>query len=290
MRMAETGAARRQPDQTAKPDRVFADILCAVDGTRRSYAAVEQAAVLAGPTGHLTLLAVTAVAGGSGTQRRAVISPSRAEGIVEHARRMAKDAGVPAKVVIDPAGPPPQVILQQAVEHDMLALGAPASSWLGAKFIDGVAEAALGSFTTPLLVARSTPTGEHRFPQRILVASDGTNDSDALVELAGRLARAHGASVVLLHAAGVESRARPHRTQEQARRLAAALDGASEVRVEPGSAAEMIVHAAKDAEASLVVVGSRRLGGLKGLGSVSRRVVHDARCSVLLIPPEYLQG
>ena len=38
---------------------VFAEILCAVDGTQESLAAVEQAAVLAGPNGHLTLLEVT---------------------------------------------------------------------------------------------------------------------------------------------------------------------------------------------------------------------------------------
>ena len=38
-----------------------------------------------------------------------------------------------------------------------------------------------------------------------------------------------------------------------------------------------------------MVMGSRRLGGLKAIGSVSRRVAHDAHCSVLLVPPERLQ-
>jgi nucleotide-binding universal stress UspA family protein len=37
-------------------------------------------------------------------------------------------------------------------------------------------------------------------------------------------------------------------------------------------------------------MGSRRLEGLKALGSVSRRVVHEAHCSVMLMPPERLQG
>jgi nucleotide-binding universal stress UspA family protein len=37
-----------------------------------------------------------------------------------------------------------------------------------------------------------------------------------------------------------------------------------------------------------VMMGSRRLGGLRAIGSVSRRVAHDAPCSVLLVPPEQL--
>lgn len=36
-------------------------------------------------------------------------------------------------------------------------------------------------------------------------------------------------------------------------------------------------------EADLVVVGSRGLHGLVGLGSVSERVAHRARCSVLVV-------
>ena len=42
---------------------LFANVLCAVDGTRASTAAVRMAACLAGPEGSLTLLAVTAAAG-----------------------------------------------------------------------------------------------------------------------------------------------------------------------------------------------------------------------------------
>ena len=89
------------------------------------------------------------------------------------------------------------------------------------------------------------PAGEHRFPERILLASDGLDGSDQLVDLVARLAREQDASVTLLHTIGVESRARPHRIQEQANRLAQAAGGASDVRVEVGGAAELIVDAAK---------------------------------------------
>jgi nucleotide-binding universal stress UspA family protein len=36
-------------------------------------------------------------------------------------------------------------------------------------------------------------------------------------------------------------------------------------------------------EADLLVVGSRGLHGIKALGSVSERVAHEARCSVLVV-------
>ena len=300
--MSETRAAQPKKDRaagpaasaasaasTAAPDGLFVDALCGVDGTRRSFAAVEQAADLAGPDGRLTLLAVTAVTG-AGVNRRAAISPARAEQLLERAERIAQRRGVPCTAVIDPSSPPPQVILERASGHDLLALGAPPSSWLGGRLIQGVTEAALGSFTVPLLVARAMPAGEHRFPDRILLASDGLDGSDQLVDLAGRLARQHNASVTLLHTIGVESNARPHRIQDQASRLQQATGGASDVRVEVGAAAELIVEAAKREASSLVVMSSRRLGGLKAIGSVSRRVVHDAHCSVLLVPPERLQG
>jgi nucleotide-binding universal stress UspA family protein len=287
--MTETQATQRDDGQAAaSPGPVFARILCAVNGTRGSSAAVKQAATLAGPRGHLTLLAVTAVTG-SGAYRSAAISPTRARRILDHAAGIADEAGVPSTLVVDPASPPSQVILDRAAQHDLLAMGAPVTSWLGGMFIGGVTEAALGSFTTPLLAARSIPAG-HDFSVSIVVASDGSDGSDHLVDLAARLAHAKGASVTLVHAIEVESRAQPHRIDEQARRLKLAVDGRSEVRVQAGSAREVIVEAAKSAKASLVVMGSRRLDGLRALGSVSRRVVHEAHCSVLLLPPEHLDG
>ena len=55
--------------------------------------------------------------------------------------------------------------------------------------------------------------------------------------------------------------------------------------VTSGGAARVIVETAKGAE--LVVVGSRGLGGFKGLllGSVSQQVTHHAPCPVVVVPP-----
>jgi nucleotide-binding universal stress UspA family protein len=242
------------------------------------------AASMAGPDGHLTLLAVTAVSG-SGAYATAAISPSRVQHVLDCAKRVADDAGVPSTTVVDPGGPPVEVILERASHYDLLAIGAPATSWLGGMLIGGVVAVALSQFTTPLLVVRRTFAGWLR-GRRILVASDGQEGSDRVVELAGRLGLSQDANVTLLHALGSESEIPPRRIQAQARALELTLRHASEACVEPGKAWEVILNAAKSTKATMVVIGSRRLGGLRALGSVSRRVVHDAPCSVLLLPPD----
>jgi nucleotide-binding universal stress UspA family protein len=240
--MTETQATQQNHSQAVLSlGPVFASVLCAVDGTRGSSAAVEQAAALAGADGHLTLLAVTAVKG-SGVYQTAAISPARAKRLLDHAAEIAAKARVPSTLVVDPASPPSEVILERAAQHDLLAMGAPAMSWLGGMLIGGVTVTALGSFATPLLTARSIPAGQD-FAHSIVVASDGLDGSDHLVDLALRLAQAKGTHVTLVHAIEVGARAQSDRIDEQARRLELTCDGSSEVRVQPGSARRVIVEA-----------------------------------------------
>ncbi len=262
---------------------VFTDILCGVDGTRTSTAAVRMAAELAGPGGHLTLLAVTAVSG-SGVYAGAAIAPKRADLVLRNAKRVADRAGVRSTTVIDPGSPPVEVILARASAHDLFAIGAPATSWLGGMLIGGVATVALSHFTTPMLVARRSAAGSLR-GREILVASDGEEGSARIVELAGKLAASHGTRVTLVNAIGAESKMNPRAIQAQARVLEQLAPDAGEPLVEPGKAVEVILNAAEASNAALLVIGSRRLAGLHAFGSVSRRVVHDAPCSVLVVPP-----
>jgi nucleotide-binding universal stress UspA family protein len=265
----------------------FADVLCAVDGTDASLAAVEQAGLMAGPDGRLTLLAVTSFEAESAF-RSPAIGPLHAKHILDSAVLVANEAGVECQIEVDPAGPPSHVVLDWAAERDLLAMGAPTTSWFGALFAGGVAEAAESLFSTPLLVARPTPAGP-RSHRSILVASDGLDGSDELVELAGRLAKDEGASMILLHAIGLESKARRSRVEKQAELLELTSPGMSELRFERGGARTVIPETASAMGASLVVMSSRRLQGLRAIGSVSRRVVHHGDFSVLLVPPERLR-
>ncbi len=261
----------------------FLDVLCAVDGTRRSYTAVEQAAALAGPDGRLTLLAVTAPAG-AGAYRSAAIDATRVTRVLDRGTRIAEDAGVSSTTVVDSGAPPARVILQAAARHDLLALGAPAMSWVGAMLVGGVAFEALRSAAAPVLIARQA-SGTRRFADHILVASDALDESDRIVEIAGRIALGIGASVTLLHTDGVESAARSRRVEQQSHTLQSLLPDRSETVTESGDAATAIVAAAGGSGASLIVMGNRRRHGPRALASVSRRVVHEGPCSVLAVPP-----
>jgi nucleotide-binding universal stress UspA family protein len=287
----ESGQTEGQvPAAEAAP--VFANVLCAIDGKEGGFSAVEHAAALSGSNGHLTFLAVTSYRSG-GAHRAPAIGPIRAAGILERAARVAHEAGLAYETEVDPRSPPARVILDWSAGYDLLALGAPASSWPARLLSVGVGNKALEGFTTPLLVARPLADG-CRFGDRIVVASDGGEASHALVDLAVRVARARGSHVTLVHALGREPPLMRGRAQEQERTLEeqartlarTCASGMSEVVVKPGRAADVIKSAIAAADASLVIMGSRSRDAVRAMGRVSRRVVHQARCSALLAPPE----
>jgi nucleotide-binding universal stress UspA family protein len=56
--------------------------------------------------------------------------------------------------------------------------------------------------------------------------------------------------------------------------------------VEAKRPVDAILDLAREQQASMIIMGSRRVGGLRALGSVSERVAHRARSSVLIIRPE----
>jgi len=280
-RAALQGRARRERGQGA-----LRDVLCGVDGTRAAYEAVRQAASLAGRGGRLTLLAVVIPSGAARDRAGAV---ARAKRSLDYARRLAEERGVRAEVLVDERGPVAKVLLERAEEHGLLALGAPAMSRHAHLLIGGVATKAVHLLPASLLVARRPPA-KAAFGERIIVANDALESSDALLSFAIRLARARKATLVMLHAAGAESRFHPTRIARQSEDLGRALGERSRTYVIPGRAKNVIVESAAQEDASLVVIGSRRVGGVRALGSVSERVVHEAPCSVLVVRPEDCRG
>jgi nucleotide-binding universal stress UspA family protein len=265
---------------------ILADILCGVDGTRTSYEAVRQAASLAGPQGRLTLLTVTAVTG-SGAGRSASLAPSRARRSLAYAHRLAAAAGVPAAIEIDDHSPVADVLLEHARSHGVLAIGPPSMSRVAHLLVGGTATSAAHRLLASVLIARRPPAGSG-FGERIMVASDAREYSDELVEFAVSLARQRDASLMLLHVAHGASSHHPTRIASQVNRVTSTLGDHAHVRIEPGRPLEVIVRTAASDRCSLLVMSSRSVGGLRALGSVSERVVHDAPCSVLVVRPEDL--
>ena len=140
--------------------------------------------------------------------------------------------------------------------------------------------------------------------KRILIATDGSPAALHAVELGLELAEEHAAQATFVHvapAADVLPMAGfamagpvsvPHEVVEADRQaLDEALAVAEErgvpalTRLLVGNAAGQIVAYADDIDADLIVIGSRGLGavGRTLLGSVSSRVLHDAKRPVLIV-------
>lgn len=135
---------------------------------------------------------------------------------------------------------------------------------------------ALGSVAThvlheapcPVLVARPPRAGS--WPRSIAAAVDGSVTSAEAAAVARRLADRVGAELRFVVAAR-----EPFVDLDAARRIAPELE----------ELAGPVVHELHvlSEDVDLLVVGSRGLRGLRALGSVSERVAHEARCSVLAV-------
>jgi nucleotide-binding universal stress UspA family protein len=136
--------------------------------------------------------------------------------------------------------------------------------------------------------------------KRIVVGVDNSNGSQRALQWAVDEAWVHGARVRAVNAwcvyvgGGFPYPAPPvdaedfeqvaHEALETAVRALAPRDIDVETAAVYGSAADVLIHAAEDAD--LVVVGSRGHGGLAALvlGSVSRQVAEHAPCPVAIVP------
>jgi nucleotide-binding universal stress UspA family protein len=272
----------------APKTQIVEDIVCGVDGSRRAREAVRQAAALAGTGGQLTLLAVTGVRG-AGPQRTAALAPARARRALERAERIAAEAGVRAVSEIDEREPVVDVVLERARVHGLLAIGPPSMSRIAHLLVGGTATSAAHVLPASVLIARRPPNGTP-FAQRMIVASDALKGSDELVDFAIRLALDHGSKLTLVHASHREQAHQPMRIAAQVERVTQSVGEGASVRIEPGRPRDLILETAAAERCSLIVMSSRRVGGLRAIGSVSEQVVHKARCSVLVVRPEDLRG
>ncbi len=135
----------------------------------------------------------------------------------------------------------------------------------------------------------------------IVWATDGSESADRALPYVKSLAR-DGAALVVVHA--IESfvtgyskglpiygdtddvRAKIERQVDELRSDGAAVD-ATVINADTRRPAELIADTAREAEADLIVVGTRGHTAIGGLlvGSVTQRLLHVAPCAVLAVPP-----
>ena len=256
--------------------------MCGVDGSRGDQLAVEQSLALCEAGTSLVFVRARAEHG-AGVTRQASITAERADRALQEALGSARESGIDAAGEILEGHDPRRLLLNEAAGSDLFVVASHGGSRAAGIAIGSTASAAVHRAPVPVLVARRPPAG-HTFPRRVLVATDGSTDAARAVELTGRIAHRHRAEVFLL-SVEPEPHGDPKRIAVDAVTLTAELQREPTVLRASGHAGEQILETAVRESISLVVVGSRGLTGVRALGSVSERVAHRARCSVLVARP-----
>lgn len=254
---------------------MFQRILCGVDGTREGLEAVRQARRLLAPAGELVLVGVfdpgTAVHAGWAASD--ILEQLREEEVnaLAVARRVAAGSlteallveGVPWSSIIETA---------RAYDVDLVAVGTHERSRTSGIVTGSVTTYVLHEAPCSVLVARQTELLEE-FPRSIVAGFDGSDGAREALSVARDLAEESAAELMVVASAGEHELA-----------LDPIREHAPDAVIDHRPPVEALVAASEDAD--LLVVGSRGLLGFAALGSVSERVAHQARSSVLVLRSE----
>lgn len=264
---------------TWSPAGVLSHVVCGVDGSDEGFEAVRQAGRLASASGRVTLTSVwntgATVALGWSPPGAYAATGRRAD--MEQAVARAREL-LPVTLAVDSSivqGPPAPMMAIEARRHDatLVAVGAHGHGRLPGILLGSVTTQLLHNAPCPVLIAR-LPVAPSEFPRSIIVATDGSPEARRAVAVGEALAGRLGAeleAVVVAEAgdapgvADIELRG-PGGRHIPVRRLR-------------GRAASVL----SDLRPDLLVIGSRGLRSLRSLGSVSERVAHESKSSVLVV-------
>ena len=260
--------------------RLFERVLCAVDDSTAGLIAARQAARVTADEGVLTLVSVDdSTVTTSGLIPAAVAAPPEPAGHAERALEVAREEaesirGIWARQRV---GDPATCVLEEVDGRgaSLLVIGSH-----GYRRSAGIAFGLVGSrlihdAPCSVLVAQAERSLRD-WPRSVVVGIDGSPLSAAAADVGRGLADRFGASLRIVACGGGRLDA------EAARAIG------PEVEILPSKPVEAL-HALSDV-ADLVVVGSRGLHGIRALGSVSERVAHRSRCSVLVVRPRPAAG
>jgi nucleotide-binding universal stress UspA family protein len=258
----------------------FDRVLCGVDSSPQSLEAAAQMLAVASPKAKLWAVTVwdPSLARHAGIHASTVRSKLRAEGVA--ALTKASEAYPGMTPVLMQSGEVSGLLSAAAEEDvDLISVGSHGGRRLTGLAVGSVASAMAHHAPCSVLIAR--PAVDNRFPGLIVHASDGSADSLDAAQAAGAISARHGSKVLSVSFDDDLDRGRA--VAEEAAALIEDAGGLAVAECRKGSPHQGIVEFAASAQASLVVMGSRGLTGLKALGSVSERVAHRAPCSVLIV-------
>ncbi len=238
---------------------IFERIVCGVDGSPAGFEALRQATVLRSGAGRIVAVMVSEAH-----------SRATSDAVGEQLPEMAP---AEARVVEGPPVPALLAVLERE-SATLLAVGTHGGDHLAGAPLGGVATSMLQQAPCSVLLARRP--GEAAWsPGSIVVGMDGSREALVSAVIAAELGDRHGATVRTIAARGGPRVDRP---------VLREMDGVEWVSGHPVGA---LVDASRNAD--LAIVGSRGMRAFEALGSVSERVAHQARCSVLVVRPAGLR-
>jgi nucleotide-binding universal stress UspA family protein len=115
---------------------------------------------------------------------------------LRRAQEILKEHHLNAELITKPGRPVPEIIKRtQETRYDLVVIGAARKGTRGPLWMSARAYKIIESVEPPVLVV----IGERTALRRILLATGGTKQADAMVQFAGEIARRVNASVDLLH-------------------------------------------------------------------------------------------
>jgi nucleotide-binding universal stress UspA family protein len=258
---------------TLASTQVFDCVVCGVDRSDAGLAAARAAALVTDPQGSLTLVSANdssvAVHAGWGISQVLDELAADAAAALEEAAAAARPLHALEGTLV--AGDPLRALLAEIGRRDATAVvvGSHGHARATGIALGSVATYVLHEAPCSVLVARGEIVAGH-WPRRIVVGIDGSEDSARAYRAASELAERLGSelrAVVATHDRGVD--------------LEAARLIAVDIEVHDSRALDVLSVASRACD--LVVVGSRGLRGLRALGSLSERLAHETRSSVLVV-------
>ena len=225
--------------------------------------------------------------------------------ITQRAAAAARERGVATVESAVEIGSPAAVMVRESEDAELVVLGSRGRGDIATAVLGSVMVTVTSHAHCPVVVVRPRSVEQLDSEHGVVVGIDGSSHSGSAVAFAADMASRAGVPLVVLSAwhlprHGPLSAAWSLTGKDENRSKAEAaarelLDGVVERlrathprltvigRVVEGDAGLMLAQASR--RAGLLVVGSRGLGGFRGLllGSVSHHVVHDATCPVAVV-------
>ena len=255
---------------------LFDRVVCGVDSSAAGTSAARAAALLTAPEGSLTLVTVDdpSIAVHAGWAMPHVL-----EELAEDARS-ALERGCAEAAPTHPVesmlvrGDPRQILLAELDRRQatLVAVGSHRLSRATGIALGAVSTSLLHEAPCAVLIARD-PIELGSWPRSVVAGIDGSPGSAAALAAARTLSTRLRVPIRVIVA-----------TQHAHVDLGAAYRLAPDLEEHDARPLDALIVASESTD--LVVVGSRGLRGIRALGSLSERLAHDARHSVLVVRPE----